>query len=264
MRRDDYTEANRQAWNEAAPVHAKVKLEDLLKRFREPGYSCLDPIETAILEEIGIAGKAVAHICCNNGRELLSVKNMGADRCVGFDISEEFIAQARALAAAGDIDCSFVVSDVYAIPADYDGQFDLVTVTIGAIGWMPDVAAFIAVAARLLRPEGRLFLYEMHPILDMLDPDDKKPLTLRHSYFRTTPYVDTGGVDYWSRQPYESKPLYWFHHKMSDIIGGCLAAGLVLDSFAEHDHDISAVYTYLEKEAVRLPLCYTLTVHRVR
>lgn len=49
---------------------------------------------------------------CNNGRELLSIKNKGAGYCVGFDIAEGFIDQARQLAKAGDIDCEFVQSDV--------------------------------------------------------------------------------------------------------------------------------------------------------
>jgi ubiquinone/menaquinone biosynthesis C-methylase UbiE len=263
MRRDDYTEANRQAWNEAAPVHAEQKLEGLLQKFAQPGYSCLDPIETGILTRLGVTGKSVAQPCCNNSRELLSVKNMGAGRCVGFDISEAFIAQARRLAAAGGIDCTFVVADAYGIPDAYHGEFDLATVTIGTLGWMPEISGFFAAAARLLRPGGDLFVYEMHPLLDMFQPEDKNPLALRHSYFRTEPFVDTDGVDYWSRKAYESKPLYWFHHKMSDVIGACLAAGCAVDSFTEYDHDISAVFRHLERETIRPPLCYALTAHRV-
>jgi hypothetical protein len=77
MDRNDYTAANRLAWNEAAPIHKKLKSDQLLESFRQPGYSCLDGIETAQFQEIGLAHKAVAQIGCNNGRELLSVKNMG-------------------------------------------------------------------------------------------------------------------------------------------------------------------------------------------
>src|SRR3546814_2111525 len=83
MEAQDYIEANRQSWDEAAPVHAEQKLADLLAGFAKPGYSCLDEIETAILEKIGVEGKAVAQLCCNNGREVLSVVNMGAARGVG-------------------------------------------------------------------------------------------------------------------------------------------------------------------------------------
>src|SRR5512147_1738742 len=107
MERRDYTAANRQSWNEAAPVHKEQKFEELLQAFRRPGYSRLDQIATHTFEKIGIQGKTVAQLCCNNGRELLSVKNMGAGRCVGFDIADNFIEQGRQLAAAGNITCEF-------------------------------------------------------------------------------------------------------------------------------------------------------------
>ncbi|HKA55002.1 MAG TPA: class I SAM-dependent methyltransferase, partial [Candidatus Binatia bacterium] len=142
MERSRYTAANRLAWNEAAPIHRRQRFARLLADFRRPGYGCLDAVETAKLREIGLAGKAVAQLCCNNGQELLSIKNLGAGRCVGFDISDDFIAQARELAAAGGIACEFVRTDVYDIPPDYHGAFDLVYITIGALCWMPDLAPF--------------------------------------------------------------------------------------------------------------------------
>ena len=76
MDRNDYTATNRLAWNEAAPIHKKLKFDQLIERFCQPGYSCLDAIETAQFHEIGLANTAVAQIGCNNGRELLSVKNL--------------------------------------------------------------------------------------------------------------------------------------------------------------------------------------------
>jgi predicted RNA methylase len=121
------------AWNQAAPLHEQQRFARLLEDFRRPGYSLLDHVETAILKEIGLEGKAVAHLSCNNGRELLSVKNLGAGRCVGFDISDAFVDQARRLAQAAGLACEFVATDVYEIPATYDRSFDLVYITIGAL-----------------------------------------------------------------------------------------------------------------------------------
>ena len=60
MVRNNYTTANPQAWNEAAPIHKRLKFDQLLESFRQPGYSCLDPIETTKLQEIGLADKTVA------------------------------------------------------------------------------------------------------------------------------------------------------------------------------------------------------------
>ncbi len=165
MKRKNFTDANREAWDEAAALHRSQNMESLLAGFRTPGHSCLDEIETERLQALGAPGKDVAQLCCNNGRELLSVKNMGAGRCVGFDAAKGFIEQARELAAVGGIDCAFLCTDIYAIEGAYDAGFDLVTVTIGVLGWMPDLEGFLAVAARLLRPGGAMFIYELLPIL---------------------------------------------------------------------------------------------------
>jgi ubiquinone/menaquinone biosynthesis C-methylase UbiE len=263
METKDYVEANRQSWDEAAPIHAEQNLAELIESFRKPGYSCLDEIETAILERIGVKGKAVAQLCCNNGREILSVVNMGAARGVGFDLSAAFLDQGRQMAEAGNIPCEFVQGSVYDIPAAYDGQFDLVTVTIGAVGWLPDIAGFFAVAARLLKPGGRIFIYEMHPVLVLFEPgEEKNPLEIRYSYFMTEPMRDDSGLDYYGGTRRQSKPNYWFHHKLSDIIGACLEQGLALESFVEYDFDISGVHKALGEQANRPPMSYTLVARK--
>src|SRR6266540_2015773 len=98
MQRAEYTSANRRAWNEAAPVHDKYRLTQVVTDFHQPGPSSLSAVATQILKQIDLEGKSVAQLCCNNGRELLSIKHLGAGRCVGFDISDNFIEQARELA----------------------------------------------------------------------------------------------------------------------------------------------------------------------
>ncbi|MHB1293892.1 MAG: class I SAM-dependent methyltransferase [Anaerolineae bacterium] len=277
MPTEPYTAANRNAWNQAAPVHAKQNLERLLQEVQRPDYLDLDDTARSILERIGVQGKAVAQLCCNNGCELLSVANMGAARCVGFDISDAFIDQAGQLAAARQQGlararspmaadtCTFERSDVYAIPSAYDGDFDVVMVTVGAVGWLPDLDRFFGVAARLLAPGGSLFIYEMHPLLDLFaETDQADPPQIRYSYFRSEPYVDDTGLDYYGGTNYQSTPSYWFHHKVSDVIGGCLRNGLNITSFEEYMHDICLVFRHFERHTQRLPLSYSLTAQRVR
>jgi ubiquinone/menaquinone biosynthesis C-methylase UbiE len=258
MDRNAFTEANRAAWDEAAPIHARQRLDELRSAVQQEEYCCLDATEQAILARVGLAGKAIAHLCCNNGVELLSIKKLGAARCVGFDISGEFIAQARELAALGHIDCEFVQSDVYQIPDAYDGTFDLIYISIGALGWMPDLPRFMQVIRRLLASAGWLFIYEMHPMLDMFDPDEDNPPLLKYSYFHTEPYVEEEGIDYVGGTTYQSKPMYWFHHKMSDIIQGCLDVGLTIEAFEELDHDISAVFRHFQAFEIKPAMSYTL------
>ncbi len=107
--RSSFTAANREAWNQAAGYHkAHPQYQKLLDNFSQPGYSILDNIETEILFNIDIENKSVIQFCCNNGREILSVKNLSAGRCVGVDQSEEFLRQAQQLASIGEIDCEFI------------------------------------------------------------------------------------------------------------------------------------------------------------
>src|SRR5207237_743579 len=136
MQRADYTSANRQAWNDAAPVHDRQQFTQTTVDFQQPGHNCLSTAATQILKQIGLESKSVAQLCCNNGRELLSIRNLGAARCVGFDISDKFIEQARHLAEMSGVTCEFVRTDVYDIPDTYDASFDLVYISVGTLGWM--------------------------------------------------------------------------------------------------------------------------------
>ncbi|MFQ5607840.1 MAG: class I SAM-dependent methyltransferase, partial [Candidatus Zixiibacteriota bacterium] len=200
MRNSDYTAANRLAWDQAAPVHARQTMDGLKEKFSRPGYTCFDSIETKILTEIGIAGKSVAQLCCNNARELLSLKNMGAGRCVGFDISEEFLAQGRELAQIAGLDCELVRTDVYDISGEYDAAFDLIYLTIGALCWLPDLSKFFTVVERLMAPGAWLFIYDEHPFAQVFEPDDgTDPPVVNYSYFRREPFVEETGLDYWSK-----------------------------------------------------------------
>lgn len=263
-----YIDANRTAWNEAEPHHRRhPQYARLLESFAAPGYSCLDETLTGALADLNVSGKSVAQICCNNGRELLSVGNMGAARCVGFDQSAGFLAQGRGLAWAAGIDARFVEADVHDIPREFDGAFDFALITIGVFGWMPDLRRFLEAPARLLRPGGHLVIYEEHPVLNMVgdeetDKDDRSvPAPLRHSYFRTEPFEDKTGLDYWSGQPYDAPPHYWFPHTLGAVVTGVLAQDLRLRRLEEFAHDISEK-EWLAHRAAQLPLSYLLVAER--
>ena len=80
-----YTQSNRADWNEVIPLHQKAAREKWDRAFAQLGYVCLDEVEVGLFRQSGIAGKDTAQLCCNNGIELLSIKNLGAGECVGFD-----------------------------------------------------------------------------------------------------------------------------------------------------------------------------------
>ena len=256
----EVAQANRAMWNQTADVHAALNLAELKRSFTDPSFTLLDEIETRALVDADVDGADVVQLSCNNGRELLCVERLGARRCVGVDISEKFIAQARELAEVAGSRAEFLACDVLEIPAVYDASFDLAYVTIGALGWLPDLRRWFGVASRLLRPGGRLVIYEMHPILDMFDAHAGPEL--RHSYFRTDPYVESEAPDYYDETAIIQATSYWFHHRVSDLINGAIDAGLAIRRFDEFDHDISLVFRRFQDLDARPPLSYLLVAQK--
>jgi SAM-dependent methyltransferase len=260
MNRDDYVAANRAAWNEAAPIHARYTLDGIVESLKNGDCRYLDDIAQDFLARLGIAGKRVAQLGCNNGRELCCIERLGAGRCVGFDIADAFVQQAREIAAQTGCACEFVQADIVAIPAAYDASFDLVLITKGTLGWHPDLKGFFRAAARLLAPAGALFLYEMHPILDMFwDAEQTEPALAQHSYFRTAPFVDYSGLDFYSQgEARTTAPAYWFHHTAADIVEGCLDAGLTPIVYREYGHNVTHSFARFAQHARRFPLTLAL------
>lgn len=262
---EDFIAANRAAWDASAPYHRKSRGFDALRAgFAAAGYSCLDEIATQQLTAIGVAGKDVAQLCCNNGRELLSVKNLGAASCVGFDQSAPFLEQGRELAAAGNIDCRFIETDANKIPGEFDAAFDVVFITIGVLGWMPDLNGFMGVGARLLRPGGALFIYEQHPVMMMFEPrKSADPFLPVDSYFSVEPFEETGPIVYDGTTGLQGTVQYWFPRTMADIVTACLDQGLRLEHFREYPHNISsAEWDIYDNRPAQLPQSYTLVARK--
>lgn len=261
--KDDVIAANKASWDEAAERHrSHDQYRALLAGFATPGFSVLDDTLTDRLTALGLKGAAVAQLCCNNARELLSMKNLGAARATGFDFSAAFLAQGRELAAAGSIEAELVETELEKIPADYDSRFDIAVVTIGVLGWMPDLAAFFGTARRLLKPGGHLVIYESHPILNMYDDRDTTvPPVADESYFRDQPYVSDDGLDYWRKDVYAATSCYWHFHKMSDVVMGLVRGGFALEDFEELPHNVGT-HEFLERQPQQLPLSYILVGRR--
>ncbi len=257
--RKKYTEANRQAWNEVTPYHQKANKERLYHLFAQPGYSCLDATITKKLREWGIAGKDVAQLGCNNGKELISLKNLGAARAVGFDISDSAIDEARSLARHAGVESELVRTDIYEIPKEYYNRFDLLYISIGVLPWMPNLIDFFQVAARILRAGGAIFIYEMHPFMQMVDEQRKEaPVQLQESYFRKEPWVDTDSLDYYSHTEYQASPKYNFPYTVSGLLMALISNGIRIEYMEELEDDISCCFTEIEKLKPGLPMSFIL------
>ncbi|MGH3857563.1 MAG: class I SAM-dependent methyltransferase [Pseudonocardiaceae bacterium] len=147
------------------------------------------------------------------------------------------LAQARWLAERAGADIDFHEAEVYdAVDALGAEAFDLVYTGIGALCWLPDVARWARVVADLLRPGGRLFIREMHPILQSLD-DTSDVLTLRYPYFeRAEPMVsDEPGTYVQTEVVFTHRLSHNWNHGLGEIITALLDAGMRLTALVEHD-----------------------------
>ena len=185
-------------WNQTADVYNAEGFSKLLSIIGQPEFTTFDEVERRVFSGIGLKDKDVAQLGCNNGRELVSVKKAGAGRCVGFDLSENFIKLARRLALESGQELEFVRTSVYDVSEAYTNVFDVVYVTIGVLGWLPDLPGFFKVVERLLRPGGHFFLYDQHPVLGMFDPNQK--LVVDSSYFRREPLSTRRYPTTWTRR----------------------------------------------------------------
>jgi len=96
--RDRMVIANRQAWNDSAGRHkAGERWAQLVRDVSKPGFACFDQTMTDALRRIDLRGKSVLQVGCNNGREVLSLSSFEAERCLGIDQAEGFLAQAKEL-----------------------------------------------------------------------------------------------------------------------------------------------------------------------
>lgn len=88
--------SNRDAWNDSARHHKdNPDWPALLDAVSQRDFCCIDDTLRGVLEQVGVDGKDVVQLGCNNGRESLSLFALGARSAVGIDQSAAFLEQAR-------------------------------------------------------------------------------------------------------------------------------------------------------------------------
>ncbi len=234
---EDYRTLNRANWDERAPAHAASVDYGVELFLADPAH--LSDIVRFDLPLLGdVSGLRAAHLQCHIGTDTLSLARLGAQMS-GLDFSAASLDVARRLARDTGTDVTFVEADVYdAVDALGAASYDLVFTGVGALCWLPDIRSWAAVVAALLRPGGRLFLREGHPVLwSLAEPDEDGRLVIEHPYFEVTEpvaweepgtYVDTDVVFTHNRT------LEW-NHGIGEIVSALLDAGMELTGLVEHD-----------------------------
>ncbi|WP_328727228.1 class I SAM-dependent methyltransferase [Streptomyces sp. NBC_00259] len=217
----------------------------------------------------------VLHLQCHLGTETLAFARRGA-RTTGLDISGASVTAARNLAAEAGLDVDYVRANVYdaAEALGEERRFDLIYTGKGALCYLPDLDRWAATVAGLLRPGGRLYLVEFHPLLNSLGPKpapgEGPELLLRHDYLggrgavrRDSTYTYTDGPAV--RGATES--FEWMHG-LDEVINALTGAGLGITRLRESDelpwprwpHMVRTPggWWRLPDGAPRIPLLYAL------
>ena len=132
-----------------------------------------------------LSGKSVLDIGCNAGFYSIEMKRRGADRVIGIDSDERYLAQARlASETLGFVDIEFAKLDVY---------------DVGALGERFDLVIFMGVLYHLRHPLLALDLIREHVAGDMLLFQSMQrgsphvlPLEENYDFTSTSMFFETG------------------------------------------------------------------------
>ncbi|MFJ2366665.1 class I SAM-dependent methyltransferase [Pseudomonas sp. NPDC087697] len=266
----DYIKLNKANWDERAPLHA-ASTEYAIQAFIDDARYLSDVVRFDVPLLGDISGLRGVHLQCHIGTDTLSLARLGAQMS-GLDFSPAAIVQARALAERSGARIEYVESEVYhaasVLPA---ASFDLVYTGIGALCWLPSIDAWARTISDLLKPGGRLFIREGHPMLWSINEDREDALSVELAYFeREEPLVwDDDSTYVETDVSLKASVTHVWNHGLGEIITALLTHGLEITGLVEHQSipwdalpgqmvcDDNGEYR-LKEAPWRLPLSYTL------
>ncbi|MBX7222002.1 MAG: class I SAM-dependent methyltransferase [Blastocatellia bacterium] len=203
-------------------------------------------------EELGpVQGKSLLHLQCHFGLDTLSWARLGA-QVTGADFSDQAIETATQLSRECDIPARFVCSNLYELPQNLSGQFDIVFTSYGVLCWLPDLKEWARVIAHFLKPGGIFYIADSHPFGLVFD-DSKTVTGLQVGY----PYFSPGKpLELIQEATYTdaSVPIrnttecIWVY-TIGDVINALLEAGLHIEFLHEFPFYVCQLFPAMQKSA---------------
>jgi SAM-dependent methyltransferase len=272
---EEHRNLNRANWNERAPAHA-ASPDYACARFAEDPRYLSDTVRFDLPRLGSIAGLRGVHLQCHIGTDTISLARLGAQMS-GLDFSPASLLEARRLAQVAGADIDFHESDVYLAGQLLGrGRFDLVFTGIGALCWLPDIRRWAQVVAELLRPGGRLFMREGHPVLwSLANPAADARLVLEDPYFECVEpiVVEERGSYVETAASFSQHLTYQWNHGLGELVTALLDQGMELTQLVEHDsvpwqalpghmEPVGGGEWRLRDRPLRLPHSYTLQARK--
>lgn len=226
--------------------------------YLQSGGNYLFENERNLLGDLTPWCKRAIHLQCSHGNDALSLLRQGAAEVVGVDISKRLLAVACRKTQVLNASATWYCCDVLETPGILDGTADLVYTGKGALCWMSDITAWAKVVARLLVPNGRLFIYESHP-LDWVWDTEAKDYVLDQEHgnyfsdkFRNSLFDSNTGETPHYRQ--------W---TLAQIVNNIIGAGLVIDRMEEYPEPFWGQFPHIPDETLHcLPHSFALLAHK--
>jgi len=240
---NEYIQSNRKLWDRWTELHEKSEAYDVVGF--KPDGSRLGRIER---EELGdVSGKSVLHLQCHFGLDTLSLAGLGAI-VTGVDFSENAITLAKSLRMEHSVDATFVQSDIYDLPDNLSGQFDIVFTSHGVLWWLPDIKGWARVVSHFLKPGGTFLVVDGHPLASTFDLDHPSELKVKYPYFPTTePLKFEVQGSYAAADPNYKGVEYGWTHSMSEYVTSLIGAGLQIESLREFPFQSWKMFPFMEK-----------------
>ena len=257
-----YFEVNKDTWNKKVSIHSKSDFYDI-EGFKK-GKTSLNTYE---IEELGdVKGKSLLHLQCHFGQDTLSWSRLGA-KCTGIDLSIEGIKLAQKLNNELGLDANFIESNLYDVPKNVSGKFDIVFTSYGVIGWLPDLKTWGEIIASKLKIGGVFYLVEFHPIIWMYDFMETPPKLVYPYTGSDAIYEEYKGTYTDNNADIISKEYGW-NHGLGEVVTALTSAGLQIEFLHEFEKSPYNVFPemeptddgmYLLKKEQRLfPLVYSI------
>ena len=186
---DRYVQLNRAMWDERAPAHAASPDYDV-ERSSPTGTTC--PTWSGSTGRASVTGGLRgAHLQCHIGTDTLSLPRPWGDH-VGLGLLRGLRRAGAPPGRAAPGRRSTTTSPTSTTRSRCSAPaYDFVYTGIGVLCWLPDVARWARVITGLLKPGGRFFIREGHPVLWATDLDRLDgSLVVDFPYFeRTEPTI---------------------------------------------------------------------------
>ncbi|WP_347346388.1 methyltransferase domain-containing protein [Microbacterium sp.] len=177
------------------------------------------PAQRAMLGDID--GMSVLDLGCGNGEKLVRLAGEGARRCVGVDISGEFVAgpSERLDLVSADF------NDFDALPQVAGQQFDRI-LFLQSFGYAKDPVGILKRARARLTDDGFILLTRTQPIRYALERAEANSTLVGDEYFASGAFSYVSG---WDSQVTMTKQRY----TISNLINTFAQAGLWIEAAVE-------------------------------